>query len=114
MTDIILSLRSTTGHLAPMPLKTQRQVHVHSTEIDESGLHVLRATCYSCETVGLGGLNASNEHQSWLFATSYMQQTNTGDPDLSMTLHTDYGKSQLFSDLLNTYATSIQGSDWSI
>ncbi|KAG9194334.1 hypothetical protein G6011_04369 [Alternaria panax] len=89
--DVVLSLRSTTEHQPPHPLKNQRQVHVHSTKIDENGLHVLQAICYSCETVGLGPLNATSEHQSWLFASSSEQHTRTSDPNLRMDMHTDYG-----------------------
>jgi hypothetical protein len=100
-----LSLRSTTGHLPPKPLKNQGQVHVHTTEIDENGFHVLRATCYSCETVGLGELNATTERQPWLFATSYGQQTRTSDRNLRMTLHSDYGKTVLDLLLLKTQLT---------
>ena len=77
-----------------MPLKNQRQVHVHSTEIDEKGLHVLRATCYACDAIGLGELNATSERQPWLFATSYTQQTKINDADLPLDMHTDYGKPQ--------------------
>ena len=76
-----MSLRSTVGHDAPHPLKNQRQVHVHRTEVDENGFHVLQATCYSCETVGLGPLNATSEQQPWLFASSSIQKTRTNDCD---------------------------------
>ncbi|OAG17159.1 CBD9-like protein [Alternaria alternata] len=89
--DTVLSLRSTVGHYAPHPLKNQRQVHVHRTEVDENGFHVLQATCYSCETVGLGPLNATSEQQPWLFASSSIQKTRTNDPNLRMDMHTDYG-----------------------
>lgn len=88
----MLSLRSTIEHHPPHPLKNQRQIHIHSTEIDRNGFHVLQATCYSCETVGLGPLNATSESQPWLFASSYAQQTNTGDTSLRLDMHTDYGK----------------------
>ncbi|RYO70608.1 hypothetical protein AA0113_g2927 [Alternaria arborescens] len=89
--DTVLSLRSTVGHDAPHSLKNQRQVHVHRTEVDGNGFHVLQATCYSCETVGLGPLNASSEQQPWLFASSSIQKTRTNDPNLRMDMHTDYG-----------------------
>jgi hypothetical protein len=82
-----------------MPLKNQRQIHIHSTGVDETGLHVLQATCYSCDAMGLGGLNATSERQPWLFATSYTQQTKTNDANLALDMHTDYGKPQLAQDL---------------
>lgn len=77
-----------------MPLKNQRQIHVHSTEIDGTGYHVLRATCYGCNAIGLGGLNVTSERQPWSFATSYIQQTKTNDAHLPLDMHTDYGKPQ--------------------
>jgi hypothetical protein len=92
ISDAILSLRSTLEHKPPMPLKYQEQVHVHSTEMDERGFHVLRATCYACNAFGLGGLNITSESQPWVFAASDIQQTKTNDAHLSLQMHTDYGK----------------------
>ncbi|PVI01717.1 CBD9-like protein [Periconia macrospinosa] len=90
--DITFSVRSTTGHLPPQPLKNQEQVQVQTARIDERGFHVLQVTCHACETIGLGELNVTSQNQPWLFATSYAQQTKSSDPNLRMTLHTDYGQ----------------------